>query len=230
MQHLLFLHGAIGSKDQLQALAEGLAGKFIVHTLNFSGHGGEEIPEVFSIETFADDVLKYLEKNNIQKINIFGYSMGGYVALYLAKNYPVKIGSVFTFATKFLWTSEIAAKEGKMLNPEKIAEKIPAFAAALEGRHAPCDWKVILNKTAEMMTRMGDKNPLQLSDFENIQQRVRTGIGDQDFMVSLEETIEVYRKLKNGSLIVLPDTQHPIEKIDAGRLEKEIEIFFSQDH
>src|SRR4029077_13449669 len=102
MQHLLVLHGAIGAKDQLQPLAEKLRSHYIVHTLNFSGHGGETIPATFSIEGFANDVLHYLKQNNIDKINIFGYSMGGYVALYLAKHYPEKVNKAATLATKFL--------------------------------------------------------------------------------------------------------------------------------
>jgi esterase/lipase len=230
MQHILLLHGAIGAKDQLQPLAEQLEAIFLVHTINFRGHGGETIPDVFSIELFAQDVLNYLEKNTIERINIFGYSMGGYVALYLAKHYPAKVEKVFTLATKFLWTPEIAAKETKMLDAGKIAEKIPAFAHILEHRHAPNDWKTVLNKTAEMMAGMGNKNPLQFNDYESIHHSALIAIGDKDTMVTLEETTNVYHKLKNASLLVIPETQHPIEKVDVNRLKKEIVTFFSAEY
>jgi esterase/lipase len=226
MQHLLLLHGAIGSKEQLQPLAEKLKEKFIIHTLNFSGHGGETMPEQFSIETFANDVLNYIDKNELPTINIFGYSMGGYVALYLAKHHPERIEKAFTLATKFLWSPDIAAKETKMLDASKIAEKIPAFAETLAKRHEPNDWKTVLGKTADMMLNMGNKNPLELSDYESIEQKVLIGIGDKDTMVTLEETINVYRKLKNANLLVLPQTQHPIEKVDNDRLSAELISFF----
>jgi len=228
MKHILLLHGAIGSKQQLQPLAEKLSGKFIVHTLNFSGHGGEALPEIFSIETFASDVLNYLRSNNIEKISIFGYSMGGYVALYLAKHHSEFIDSLFTLATKFLWTPEISAKETKMLDAGKITEKIPAFAKILEERHAPADWKNVLKETTAMMTGMGTGNPLQLSDYESIEQHALISIGDKDTMVTLEETIDVYRHLKNASLLVLPDTQHPIEKVNMERLANELIYFFNK--
>ena len=45
------------------------------------------------------------------------------------------IQKVFTLATKFEWTPDIAQKEIKMLDAAKIAEKIPAFAQLLEKRH-----------------------------------------------------------------------------------------------
>lgn len=227
MQHLLLLHGAIGAKDQLEELANQLKEKYIVHTLNFSGHGGESISNEFSIEQFSKDVLNYLSKNKIDTINIFGYSMGGYVALYLAKFHQQKVNKVFTLATKFLWTPEIAQREIKMLDANKIEEKIPAFAKQLEKRHSPADWKWLLQKTAEMMIALGNNNPLSLNDYKTITQSVQIGIGDKDTMVSLEETIDVYRHLPNARFIVFPNTQHPIEKVDLNRLKNEIQLFFN---
>lgn len=226
MKNILLLHGAIGSKDQLNSLTEKLKGEFIVHSINFSGHGGEQMPEMFSIAVFANDVLNYLEKNSIEKINIFGYSMGGYVALYLAKHHPQKIEKIFTFATKFFWSPEIAAKEIKMLDAEKIKEKIPVFAKTLEQRHSLNDWKTVLQKTSEMMVEMGTNNPLTLSDYNSIEIPVLIGIGDTDTMVTLEETTEVYNWLKNARLMVFPETQHPIEKVNEEILTAEIISFF----
>ena len=222
MQHLLLLHGAIGAKDQLQPLADKLKNNFIVHTLSFSGHGGEPMVGEFSIEHFATNVLDYLAQNNIDKITVFGYSMGGYVALYLAKHHPEKITKVFSFAAKFDWTPEIAEQEVRMMDAKKIEEKIPTFAKTLEQRHSPNDWKMVLKKIAEMLIRVGAKTPLTNSDFETIQQPIMIGIGDKDATVTLEETIAIYRKLKNASFIVFPETPHPIEKISIERLADEI--------
>jgi esterase/lipase len=227
MKHLLLLHGAIGAKDQFEPLADKLKDEFTVHTLNFSGHGGKSVAETFSIKAFADDVLRYLDDNKIDRIDIFGYSMGGYVALFIARNFPSRVNRIFTLATKFEWTPEIAARETKMLAAEKIAEKIPAFANQLEQRHHPSDWKQVLAKTAGMMYDLGANNPLALSDYQALGNPVLVGIGDKDTMVSLEETIAVYRQLPNANLIVLPQTQHPIEKVDIGRLAFEINNFFA---
>src|SRR6185436_6771769 len=81
---ILLLHGAIGSKNQLTPLLPFLNKEFDIHTLNFPGHGGDEISdEPFSISYFAGEVLKYFDQKNISSLYIFGYSMGGYVALYL---------------------------------------------------------------------------------------------------------------------------------------------------
>lgn len=226
MQKLLLLHGAIGSSKQFDALAPLLQNQLEVYTPDFSGHGGKPIPaEPFSIELFANDVLNWMQKMKIETINIFGYSMGGYVALYLVKHYPEKVGKVFTLATKFNWNPEGAAKEAAMLNPEKIAEKVPAFANALEQKHGT-NWKTVLTKTAEMMVNLGNSPALSLTDLAAVQQRVLISVGDKDNMVTLEETIAAYRSITNAQLLVLPQTQHPFEKVNTQRIADEIAQYF----
>lgn len=227
-QNLLLLHGAIGSSNQLRPLAQRLDENFQVHTLNFSGHGGVEMPNEFSIELFSQDVITWIEKQNIPAIAIFGYSMGGYVALYLAKHHPEKIGKIFTLGTKFNWTPEIAQQEVKMLNAQKITEKIPAFAETLAKRHAPHDWKTVLEKTACMMLNMGNKNPLTEEDLKVIEHKVLLSVGDCDNMVSLEETARVKRALQNACLLVLPNTAHPIEHVNLDVLAFHLVHFFSR--
>ena len=225
MTEILILHGALGTKDQFFPLKNALGDKFKVHTLNFQGHGGNPIEGKFTIEAFAEDVLDYLDANTIESINIFGYSMGGYVALYLAQKYPLKVGKIFTLATKFLWTPEIAQHEIKKLDSGKIAEKVPAFANLLQQRHSPADWKEVLAETAEMMTMLGKTKAL---DYSTIHHDVLVGVGDCDEMVTIEETISVFRELPNSKLIVLPQTPHPIEKVSIQRLAGELTIFFKQ--
>lgn len=214
MKSLLLLHGAIGSAEQMQPLADELKKHFDVHTFNFSGHGGLSTDIDFSIEQFAADLENYIIENNLHTVNVLGYSMGGYVALFLAAKRPELFFSIMTHGTKFNWTPEIAEKEAKMLNAEKIEEKIPAFANALKQRHHPADWKIVLEKTATMMKKMGDTPPLSDDLLSKINIPVRISIGDRDEMVTLEETTHVYKTLLNSSMQVLPNTKHPVEKIN----------------
>lgn len=225
MQHLLLLHGAIGSSEQLRPLTQLLQPDFTVHLFDFPGHGGKELPAVFSIEIFAESVVGYLKENSIEKVSIFGYSMGGYVALYLAKHYPHLIEHVITLATKFHWNEAIAAKEIKMLQPEVIEYKLPAFAETLQLRHSPVDWKMVLNQTAEMLLNLGKNNMLKPEDYATILTPCLVMIGDRDKMVTLEETVTVYKELSAAQLAVLPSTPHPIEQVDETFLADHIRKF-----
>lgn len=224
MKQLLLLHGALGAKDQLEGLKGMLSGDYDAHTMNFTGHGGEEIPnEPFTMDMFAGDIIAYLDKMNLNNINIFGYSMGGYAALHAAIKYPDRIGNIFTLATKFEWSPEIAEREVKMLDAARIAEKVPKFAAELAKRHGEGNWVNLLEKTAEMMRSLGTGEPLKL---DRVNSEVMISLGDRDKMVSIEETVSAYRSIANAKLAIFPGTPHPIEQADKSRLSEEIRRFF----
>ncbi len=215
MESLLLLHGAVGSGAQLQPLASRLATLYDVHIITFSGHGGSPMPHsAFSIQMFAADVLNYMSKAGIEKACIFGYSMGGYVGMYMARHYADKVSKIVTLATKFYWDAAIAAKEVQMLDPAKIETKLPSFAETLEKRHAPEDWKDVLKRTALMMTDLGSDNALKTTDHAAIHVPSLLMLGDRDKMVSIEETLAVYRALPSAQLCILPGTPHPIEQMD----------------
>lgn len=226
MENLLLLHGALGSALTLEPLREALANTYRVHTLNFEGHGGRPFPEeTFSITLFARNVLDFLDSNKLDNVHVFGYSMGGYVGLYLAHTHPERFKSIFTLATKFAWSEEAAAREIKLLNPEKITEKIPSFATILAQRHQPQSWAQNVEQTAHMMLQLG-KHPLLTNEIlSQISLPVQVAVGDKDNMVTLEETIQAYRCLPNGCLLVLPNTRHPLETIAVARLQTEITLF-----
>lgn len=226
MQQLLLLHGALGSEKSLQPLKEVLQNDFDVFSFSFQGHGGSELPESdFTIANFANEVIAFLDENKINSIAVFGYSMGGYVGLYLAKHFPERIQKLFTLATKLNWTIEGSKKEASMLNPAIIKEKVPKYALSLEQIHGK-NWEGLMQKTAQMMLNLGQNPEVKDSDFEYINIPILLSVGDKDAMVTLEETIAVHRKIKDSQLLVLPRTIHPIEKVDVEELARQIRRFF----
>lgn len=226
MKNIVLLHGAIGANDQLQPLADLLKNDFVVHIFNFSGHGGKSFAEeLFSIQAFAAELEEYLLTQHILQASVFGYSMGGYVALYLAKQQPQLFNKIITLATKFHWNETIAAKEAAMLNADIIIEKVPLFAEQLKQRHTPNDWKLVLDKTKEMLLQMGKENPLQISDYTTMEQPVLLLLGDNDKMVTKEETEVVQKALPNSRFQLLEQTAHPIEKVNSAVLAEIIREF-----
>ncbi len=225
--NLIVLHGAIGSEEQLRPLLNKLEEDFKVYSFSFHGHGGDKILEDFSIELFSKQLHEFIEDHEFKNVNVFGYSMGGYVATHLALHTHGLINKIFCLATKWTWSPEISAKEIKILNVDLIAEKVPAFAKVLEERHHPADWKEVLNHTSKMMTAMGDINPIDTNKHHDIKTTIRFAIGDNDKMVSLEETVAMRNNFKHSSLLVLPDTPHPIEQVDLGIIGFEAKAFFT---
>lgn len=226
MQHILLLHGALGSKDLLQPLASELNNEFQVHTFNFSGHGGRPFPDTrFSIPLFAEQIAQYMQDTGIAQAYIFGYSMGGYAALYLAKHHPEKVNKLITLATKFHWDEKTAVREVQLLDGRTIQAKVPAFAAQLQQRHAPNDWLMLLDWTKQLLTDLGKQNTLLLEDYANITTPCLILLGDRDKMVTLEETVAVYKQLPNAQFGVIPGTPHALEQVSAGMLAEMIRRF-----
>jgi pimeloyl-ACP methyl ester carboxylesterase len=227
MQHILLLHGAIGSEEQLFSLRDLLSSsQYQVHSFNFPGHGGAAIKEPLSMELLAEETLGYIKKNELENLYVFGYSMGGYVAMYLSSLYPGVIRKIVTLGTKYNWSPEIAAKEIKMLCPEIIEEKVPAFAAALAKKHGQHEWKSLLTATADMLMQLGNKPLLDKDSLQKISAEALLLIGEKDNMVSLEETVAAAQLLEKGSALVLSDTPHPIEQVNIKMLAEKIVSFF----
>lgn len=227
---LLLLHGALGNQHQFNPLASHLGKFFKIHRLNFEGHGNnEDTDRPFRIEYFVENVLEYMNEQGMQKTDVFGYSMGGYVALYLAKHEPDKINRVSTLGTVVNWTEEKAATETVYLHPDKIEEKVPHFARQLEDRHQS-DWKAIVNKTRELLDHLG-KNPLLTNEeWRALPHPVRLHIGDRDNTAGIEPTLDVYNRLDHGELVVLPRTPHPIEKVKEEWLSVSLTEFFDVEN
>lgn len=226
MKDLILLHGAIGSSAQLAELRDKLSPYYKIHVFDFPGHGGRKIDTPFSIQDFAATVEQYITENKLAAAPVFGYSMGGYVALWLAASKPGLISRIATLATKFDWTGEVAAREIRMLQPEVIEQKLPAFADTLRERHLPGDWKQVLTSTATMMEELGRINPLDASALASVDIPVLVLLGDRDKMVSVEETLQAFRRLPQSQLGILPATPHPIEQVDTDLLSAHLRKFF----
>lgn len=153
--------------------------------------------------------------------------MGGFVGLCMVRKLPHRVRRVFTLATKFNWTPEIAAKEAAFLDADTMEKKVPQFASALEERHKAAGWKKVLERTREMFLHIGNNRSLTISDFQQIANPVRLSLGDRDKMVSIEETLEVFRSLPAGQLQIFPSTYHPFEKVPMDMIAGAMISFFN---
>src|SRR4051794_9210790 len=112
MQPIILLHGALGAASSMVSLSNALDSIAEVHIMDFSGHGEAQWPDKgFSMETFEADVIGFMDARGLKAAHLFGYSMGGFVALRLAATYPDRILTVTTLATKLAWIEETCIKE-----------------------------------------------------------------------------------------------------------------------
>ncbi|WP_436517674.1 alpha/beta fold hydrolase [Ekhidna sp. To15] len=227
MKQLMLIHDAIGGADQLFPLKELLKNEFEIHLLEFDGHGSKaSINDPFSLESFDRQLGDMLDSIG-QYTHVFGYSMGGFVALWSAANGNNKIASITTLGTKMAWSEAIAEKEIKHLNPDAIIIKVPKFAEVLRKRHGE-KWQNVLIRTADFMTRLGKLQPIQESLISRISIPVQLCLADNDVMVSLEETQQVHQWISGSSFEMISNSKHPIEQVDLTVLADTIRSFMNR--
>jgi len=227
LKDLLLLHGALGDGTQLQPLEAELEGHFRCHLVEFEGHGRTPSQQPYSIARFTENVRAFMAERRLARASIFGYSMGGYVALALAAESDA-VESVVTLATKLAWTPEGAAAETKRLDPVKIRAKVPDFAELLERRHTGAGgWERVLARTSAFMTGLGARPVVDNALLSRVRRPVRLIVGDRDTVVSVDETRHASKALPNGELVVLPDTPHPFEQVRVRLVADQLRTFLA---
>ncbi|MFN0176902.1 MAG: alpha/beta fold hydrolase [Saprospiraceae bacterium] len=220
MTSTILLHSALGSAAQLETLQTQLPEGQDAVALDFPGHGRASNSGPFSMRLFADSVLKFMDDKNVAKADIFGYSMGGYVALWLAWKHPERVRSVTTYGTKLEWNPEVAAGMSRMFDPEKIEVKAPQLAESLAKTHGAEYWKTLCKNTAKFLLDLGNGLGLPPEAFGEIQCPVSIGWGELDNVVTEAESRHVAQAIPEGRFEVLPGCKHLIEQVDAAQLAR----------
>lgn len=89
---LLMLHGWGQTHENLRPLAEHLASVSEPHLLDIPGFGKSEIPNsTWSAFDYADEMIRYLDSQNIEKVSLLGHSFGGKIAMCMAIRFPQRI-------------------------------------------------------------------------------------------------------------------------------------------
>lgn len=95
---IVLIHGFCETHEIWNGFADKLAEKFQVFAIDLPGFGESQIlAPPFSIEDVASAVQQWTTQMNLNLPLIVGHSLGGYVALAMAKKFPEKIGGIGLF-------------------------------------------------------------------------------------------------------------------------------------
>ena len=136
-QPLLLLHGFSGSAAALAPLARHLARGWRVLAVDLLGHGRSEAPrdpEPYRMERCADQLAALLRERDARPAHVFGYSMGGRVALALAVLRPDSVSSLALLGAS-AGLADPRARAARVRDDRALADRIErdgveAFARA----------------------------------------------------------------------------------------------------
>ena len=85
---LIVLHGFLGMGDNWKTLALKFSDTYEVHLVDQRNHGRSFHDDDFSYEDMVEDLLRYIESKNLNRVNILGHSMGGKTGMLFAVEHP----------------------------------------------------------------------------------------------------------------------------------------------
>ena len=88
---LIIIHGLFGMSDNWNTLGKKFSKYCKVHLIDLRNHGKSPHSADFNYDVMCDDVLQYIQNNNIKNPILLGHSLGGKVAMKFAFTYPKKI-------------------------------------------------------------------------------------------------------------------------------------------
>lgn len=92
---LLFLHGTGCDSTDWSSIIDILPSNQRHLTLDFRGHGKTAVPtQSFSLQDLADDVIAFLDSQNIREVVLIGHSLGGMVSMSVASRCSTVVGLV----------------------------------------------------------------------------------------------------------------------------------------
>jgi pimeloyl-ACP methyl ester carboxylesterase len=206
---VLFLHGGLHHfDDTFGAQRESFAADRRVIGVDQRGHGhSPDIDAPFSYREMAEDIAALIGDLGVAPVDVVGHSDGGNVALLLAAKHPALVRRVAISGANLRAAPPPAELKRRAGMPAaQIAERLAPFREPFV-RVAPegaTRWPVFAAKSWQLWL-----TPVVITadELRAIRAPVLVLAGDRD-IVPLEETIELYRGLARGQLMILPGTGH----------------------
>jgi pimeloyl-ACP methyl ester carboxylesterase len=203
---LVLLHGGLHTIDlSFGALIPLLAASHRVIAVELQGHGHTaDIDRVPTYPDLADDVVALLDHLGIERADVFGFSLGGLVAVELGLRHPTRVSRLVLAATQY-------RPEGyhDLSDPASVRMPTPVEFAEMEQAYRrvapdPDRWEAF----AEKLNGVVHMAPgWSADDMRRLAAPVLLVIGDTDF-VRIEHAAEMLELIPDAQLAVLPRTRH----------------------
>lgn len=108
---IIMIHGYLENGNMWKEMIKGIDNnRFILPDLLGHGNTSKNL-EVNSMEAQASEIVRLMDELNIPKAKFVGHSMGGYVALTIARDFPERVDGIFLFYSKSLPDTEETKKK-----------------------------------------------------------------------------------------------------------------------
>jgi pimeloyl-ACP methyl ester carboxylesterase len=209
-------------------IVDGIAAKHRVVTFDSRGVGASSGRTPTTIEEMARDAVTFIRALGFDRVDLFGFSMGGMIAQVIAQREPQLVRKMILAGTgpaggegieKVTRISYLDIARGLLTrqDPKQFLffTRTPngrragkEFLARLEERTNDRDKAISIRSFRAQLKaihRWGEQEPADLS---SIHQPALVMNGQSDRMVPTKNTVDLDRRLPNSQLVLYPDAGH----------------------
>jgi len=226
---IVFLQHFTGTLDNWDpAVTNELAKKHPIILFDNKGVGSSEGKTPESVAEMANDAIDFINALGLEKVDLLGFSLGGFIAQNLAERYPQQIRKVILAGTgpkggEGITELLTVINNGMVDGPEKILRNIfftkttagraagEQFLQRLQLRKANRDTpssEATVNAQAKAIITYGYETDAAYHQLLNIKQPVLIVNGTEDLIVPSVNSFTLSRHLINSKLILWSDSGH----------------------
>jgi pimeloyl-ACP methyl ester carboxylesterase len=153
---VILLHGGLGAGEMMRPILPALAVDHQVILPDLQGHGRTaDVDRPIDARLMADDIAALIDLLGLDRPDLFGYSLGGGVAFWVASKYPEKVGRLVMVATNMRRDAiypEMLAQQGQV-GPEaaEFMKDTPMYQLYERIAPRPEDFPRLLGKIGQSM-------------------------------------------------------------------------------
>lgn len=215
---LVLLHGFMENTTIWDEMEAHLSKDFILIKIDLPGHGKSKVyQKIHTVELMAEKVKEVIDALKLEKINLLGHSLGGYVSLAFAEKFPEILESM----TLFFSTTVADDEEKKQIRRRSIAvidENFETFVKTSIPNLFSNNEKDILEGKIELaknIAKSTDKNGVKAAQLgmaerpdrteilENLDAKILIIAGKYDNAVKTENLLKIIPEKTNIKTYVL---------------------------
>ncbi|WP_084696289.1 methylmalonyl-CoA epimerase [Salisaeta longa] len=205
---LLLLHGAAGSVEtELAGLIHRLEAHFRVVAVDFSGHGQSPFAKApFGPDLFVANARAALDAFDIDTAHVFGFSMGGYMALEYAFRHPKRVRRLAMHGTTVSWDAALVRGMQRRLRPDAVPSPV---AASLDTAHT--DWRRLFQTMHDWVPALPEASDTMQAHAQALRVPALVSGNDRDDLFPLRDVLALHDAVPDSRLAVVPSARHGLQ-------------------
>jgi pimeloyl-ACP methyl ester carboxylesterase len=215
---LVLLHGLGLDHTIWMSIARNCSSYAKVIMPDLRGHGLSGAPEgIYTMDMMAADIKRLMDRIRIEKIVLAGHSMGGYVALAFAQEYPDLLNGLILVTTnadedppdkrqaRILLATEIE-KQGSGVMADSLANRLTDDPILISKMH------FLINRTTPKGLIGASLGMAERKDMHEVLRSLTCPsliiAGENDRITSLSTAEKLVETCQKGKLVIMPNAGH----------------------